>query len=89
MGFTGTVEAISAVVGAAGAAKALTTHPRMPPSPVIPESVVNTDVQGAQEAAQRRESIAGGIQSTVGTAGGNAGEQMNPATLGSHTLLGQ
>jgi hypothetical protein len=50
---------------------------------------VDASTEAAEQNAQRRESIAGGIQSTIGTPGGGAGSMLNPANMGGKSLLGQ
>jgi hypothetical protein len=64
-------------------------RPVIPPSPQMPADQVDQSVQNANEAAMRRESIAGGLQSTIGTPGGGSGQMLNPANMGGKTLLGQ
>jgi hypothetical protein len=80
----------SLILGAGTAAYSLTNQkkPLLPPSPL--PSVQNQDesTQQAEENAMRRQSIAGGIESTIGTPGGQGG-MMNPGNLGGKTLLGQ
>lgn len=66
-----------------------TKRPTIPPSPVIPQAQVDQQAELASQQARQRQSIAGGISSTVGTPGGQAGEALNPANLGGKTLLGQ
>ena len=86
----GEVSAGAAVLGAGTAAySALSAKkPVIPPSPV---NAVSTDqsVEDAQANAMRRQSIAGGLSSTVGTSGGQAGTILNPANMGGKSLLGQ
>jgi hypothetical protein len=89
MGFTTADYIAMAGVAATTATAALQKKPVMPPSPVIPQAQVDQSAQDANQAAQRRQSIAGGISSTVGTTGGQAGAVLNPGNMGSKTLLGQ
>jgi hypothetical protein len=58
----------------------------VPPQP----GQVGTDesAANAEQASLRRSQIAGGLQSTTGTAGGQAGAVLNPATLSTKSLLG-
>ena len=88
----GTVSAVaagtSAAVGVASAAGAFGRPKVAPPSPVLSQASIDQGQQCAQENALRRQSIAGGLNSTVGT-GGEAGQMLNPANLGSKSLLGQ
>lgn len=64
-------------------------RPIMPPSPLQGVQQQDESVQKAEQDAQRRQSIAGGINSTVGTPGGQGGQVLNPGNMSSHTLLGQ
>jgi hypothetical protein len=73
----------------AGLGAALARKPTLPPSPVIPQAQQNEQIQNQALEAQKRASIAGGIESTVGTPGGQAGQMLDPANLGQRTLLGQ
>lgn len=81
--------AVSAGVGIAGAVGAFgNKRPVMPPSPMISQASVDQSAEEAQQQAKQRQAIAGGINSTVGTAGGQAGAILNPSTMGQKTLLG-
>lgn len=64
-------------------------RPIMPPSPVQGAQQQDLSVQNAEADAQRRQSIAGGINSTVGTQGGQEGAMLNPGNMAGHSLLGQ
>jgi hypothetical protein len=92
MGFSaGTTALITSIGGAAvsaGLGAALSKRPSLPPSPVIPAEQQNVQVQQTALEAQQRASIAGGMQSTVGTPGGQTGQMLDPSNLGQHTLLG-
>jgi hypothetical protein len=57
--------------------------------PPIPNQVGNDEqtVASEQAALQRREA-AGGLQSTTGTSGGQAGAMLNPSTMSQKSLLG-
>lgn len=78
---------------AATGVSALTTLARGAPSiniPPAPQMQLGAD-QAAQQAEQQslqRAQAAGGLQSTTGTAGGQAGAILNPSTLSNRTLLG-
>ena len=94
----GTVSAVgTAAEGVAGsvatglAANAIIGRPKplMPPSPVQTAQQQDQSQQNVEENLMRRQSIAGGLNSTVGTSGGQAGTMLNPSTLGQKTLLGQ
>jgi len=63
--------------------------PIMPPSPVLSQQKQDLSQQQVEENAMRRQSIAGGMNSTVGTIGGQAGSMLNPTTMSGKTLLGQ
>jgi hypothetical protein len=58
--------------------------------PPAPQTQLGTDqsVQQADQQALQRAQVAGGLQSTTGTAGGQAGAVLNPSTLSTKTLLG-
>jgi hypothetical protein len=71
------------------AGSALSKKPNIPPSPVLPAAQVNEQVQQKENQERQRQAIAGGIQSTVGTPGGQAGQILNPANMANKTLLGQ
>ena len=77
------------VAGAATAVASAPKAPRIPPSPVIPPEQVDQGAAAAEADARKRQQLAGGIASTVGTSGGEAGAVMNPATMSGHSLLGQ
>lgn len=83
-GLAGSLAAGAATNALYGAKK-----PVMPPSPVMGQQQQDVSTREAEENAQRRQSIAGGMNSTVGTSGGQAGAMLNPANLGNKTLLGQ
>jgi len=92
----GNAATITAVAGAAGAAVGVAGQlgafggPKLtPPSPVLSQSGVDQGQQAAEQNALRRQSIAGGIDSSVGTAGGQAGQMLNPANMGAKSMLGQ
>lgn len=95
MAFTaaGVFELIGGAAVAYGAAGALAPggggRLAIPPSPVIPQTVVDQSAQEAENTAKRRQQLAGGILSTVGTAGGEAGSVMNPSTISQASLLGR
>lgn len=63
--------------------------PIIPPQPQMTPQQVDASTQAAEANAMHRESIAGGIESTIGTAGGAAGELLNPQISGTKQLLGQ
>lgn len=81
--------AVSAGVGIAGTLGAFGRKgPVLPPSPMMSPATIDQTAEQAQQEALGRQRIAGGINSTVGTPGGQAGAVMNPASLGQKTLLG-
>jgi hypothetical protein len=81
--------AVASTAIAAGTALAGRRGVTLPPSPVIPQAAVNTQAEAADQSSQRRQSIAGGMQSTVGGAGASqAGYMLSPGNSESHTLLG-
>jgi hypothetical protein len=45
-------------------------------------------VADAQQQQLRRQQAAGGIDSTTGTSGGQAGAVLNPSSMSTHSLLG-
>lgn len=69
-------------------ANALLNKPKfnMPPNPLLGQSKIDQAQQDAEAQARKRASIAGGLQSTVGTS--EAGSALNPTTLQNKTLLG-
>jgi hypothetical protein len=60
----------------------------IPPSPLTPQANIDQSAANAEQQQLQREEAAAGLQSTVGTAGGQAGAILNPSTLSSHSLLG-
>jgi hypothetical protein len=57
--------------------------------PPIPNSIGNDmSVDAAEQAARTRAEAAGGLNSTVGTSGGQAGAVLNPSTMSQKSLLG-
>ena len=64
-------------------------RPAMPPNPVMGQQQQDEAEEQAQQNALRRQSIAGGINSTVGTSGGQAGQVLDPANMSGKSLLGQ
>lgn len=58
----------------------------LPPQPGAVQN--DQSVQNAEQASLKRAQIAGGLQSTTGTAGGQAGAVLNPSTLSTKSLLG-
>jgi hypothetical protein len=84
------IELGSLILGAGTTAYTLANQkkPVLPPSPVPSLASQDQSTQSVEEAAMRRQSIAGGIQSTIGPTG-DQGAMMNPANLGQKTLLGQ
>lgn len=85
----GAIDAVAAAGLSAGLGAALAKRPALPPSPVQTAEQLGQESQAADLAAQRRQSVAGGLASTVGTSGGQAGALLNPTNLGQRTLLGQ
>lgn len=91
----GDVTAGALLTGASTAAtgvSALATLARGAPSINVPPSpqFQGTDAsvaQAGQQALQRAQA-AGGLESTTGTPGGQAGSVLNPTTLSTKTLLG-
>ena len=86
-GGVGTAAGVASVAGQLGAFGR--RRPIIPPQPQMGAQQVDQSTQAAEEAAMRRESIAGGLSSTVGTPGGQAGELLNPQISGTKQLLGQ
>lgn len=88
----GQLAAGASVVGAAGSLASTLggRRPVMPPSPTMAQQTIDEGAQQAQEMANQRQSIAGGINSTVGTGnGGQGGSMLNPGNMGGKTLLGE
>ena len=56
-----------------------------PPSPGIRN---DQQIQDAQQQALKREQVAGGLQGSTGTPGGQAGAVLSPATTSSKSILG-
>lgn len=83
---------ISESAAVAEGASALYTLVNGPGSVSVPPMPYTANVdQGALNAEQQerqRLAAAGGLQSTVGTGGGQAGAILNPGTMSSRTLLG-
>jgi hypothetical protein len=78
---------------AATGVSALATLARGAPGinlPPAPHTNLGTDqsVAQAEQQALQRAQVRGGLSSTTGTEGGQAGSVLNPATLSSKTLLG-
>jgi hypothetical protein len=92
-GASATVAEVGATAVEAGAvyagASSLSKKPNMPPSPVIPQAQVDQQTQQAENMARQRQSVAGGINSTVGTSGGQSGQILNPQNMQGKSLLGQ
>ena len=82
-GAVGSAVGVAGQLGAFGRPKAL-----LPPAPLQSQTQQDESAQQVDELARRRQSIAGGITSTLGTAGGSEGAVLNPANLGQKTLLG-
>lgn len=72
----------------AGIGNALSKRPSMPPSPVMPQTSLDQQEASAEQAAQRRQAIAGGLNSTVGTPGGQGGSMLDPSNMSGKSLLG-
>lgn len=91
MGASAAFELLLAVGAGAAVGSALSSsgRPVIPPSPVIPQPQVDQSAQDAENMSKRRQQLAGGILSTVGTSGGEAGAVLNPATVSGATLLGR
>jgi hypothetical protein len=88
----GEAAAAGAASGAIGAGVSALTRPKapvIPPTPVIPQAQVDQEAQAAEDTQRRQQAIAGGLNSTVGTAGGQAGEALNVQNTGKSQLLGQ
>lgn len=79
------VGAAASIYGGTQAARGI----NIPPSPILRQASVDEAVQQSGEQQRRRQEVAGGIQSTVGTAGGQAGSILNPTTMAQSTLLGK
>ena len=83
----------SELVTAATGASALYTLAKgpgsvnLPPSPGVPQSQ-DADIARAGELALKRAQGAGGLQSTLGTAGGAQGAILAPATTSNRSILG-
>lgn len=60
----------------------------IPPAPYQGTGKIDQQVTSAEAAERARLAAAGGLQSTIGTGGGQAGATLNPATMSSHSLLG-
>jgi hypothetical protein len=96
---TGTAAASGSGVTLGGAAAAVTAASALyqlsqggkginvPPSPNTGASSDQSEVDAQQEQLKRQQA-AGGLQSTTGTAGGQAGAVLNPSTLSNKSLLG-
>ena len=82
-------EGLAGIAATSALQGALTKRPVIPPSPVMAQAQIDQSTEQAEQNAQRRQSIAGGINSTIGTSGGQAGQMLNPANMGGKTLLGQ
>ena len=81
---------LASAAGTAGLS-ALTRQkfPSIPPTPVIPQQQVDQSAAAAEDTQRRQQAIAGGLNSTVGTADGQAGEVLNVQNTGKAQLLGQ
>lgn len=90
MGWTASYLLIAAAGAYVGSQVGKGGHqPVIPPSPVIPAAQVDQAQQEAENNAKKRQQLSGGITSTIGTAGGQAGSMLDPGTFGGKTLLGQ
>jgi hypothetical protein len=57
--------------------------------PPAPGQIQNDQqIQAAEQQTLAREQAAGGLQSTTGTAGGQAGAMISPATTSNRSILG-
>jgi hypothetical protein len=57
--------------------------------PPVPNQIGNDQqVEATEQQELARRQAAGGLQSTVGTGGGQAGAMLNPSTLSQKSLLG-
>lgn len=91
-GLLGTGVTAGELSAAATGASALYTLAKGSPSmniPPAPGQVTNdVQIQNAGQLALAREQAAGGLQSTVGTSGGNQGAILSPSTTSSRSILG-
>jgi len=81
-------EALAAATGAS-ALYTMAQGPKginVPPAPSFASQ--DQQVQQVEQQTLSRQQIAGGLQSTVGTAGGQAGAILSPATTSSRAILG-
>jgi hypothetical protein len=89
-GIATTVSEAAAVASGASALATLANGPGRINIPPVPVNQPQTDqaVLNAQQQEIQREAAAGGLQSTVGTAGGQGGAILNPSTMSSRSILG-
>jgi hypothetical protein len=91
-GLAGTGVTASEALAAATGASALYTMAQgpkginVPPAPSF--AAQDSQVQQVEQQTLSRQQIAGGLQSTVGTPGGQAGAILSPSTTSSRAILG-
>lgn len=92
IGTAATSVTVSEAAAVASGASALTTLAQGNPKvniPPVPLSTTNDPtVQETEQQELARRAAAGGLQSTIGTAGGQQGAILNPATVSQRSLLG-
>lgn len=84
-----TIAEAAAVASGASALYSLAKGPgrlNVPPTPGVAQT--DQTVANAEQESLRRREAAGGLQSSVGTPGGQAGSVLNPATLSNRSVLG-
>lgn len=84
-----TVSEAAAVASGASALATLAAGPgniSVPPAPY--QASVDTGALNAEQEERQRLAAAGGLQSTIGTGGGQAGAILNPSTMSQRSLLG-
>lgn len=84
-----TISEASAVASGTSSLATLAAGPgriNVPPTPGVAQQ--DQDVQNVEQQTLRREQVAGGLQGTTGTPGGQAGAVLNPGTLSNRSVLG-
>jgi hypothetical protein len=89
-GIATTISEAAAVASGASSLATLAAGPGRINVPPVPVNQMQTDitVQNAEQQQLARREAAGGLQSTVGTSGGQAGAILNPSTLSQRSVLG-
>lgn len=83
-----TVSEAAALAQGASSLYSLANGPRGVSVPPSPQVAPDQSVANAEQQELARREAAGGLQSTTGTSGGQAGAVLNPGTVSNRSLLG-